>query len=175
MTYTEFLNYIGNGCSLFLDTLISVSNNLIHNYIFITIFGLSLFVALFWWFYDNFVVAPLKVKDNVDNWIDLKRRYKQFNDMKLNYISTNRIDVELLNYSNLVINRELYLKFLHERNDLAYSLTYTSLSLKREASKQLIEQDNMSSRIFRHWDSVNKERIVNQQEIDETNEILANF
>lgn len=196
MTYSEFLEFISNGIQLFYNTLIQVSNSLIHNYFFITILGLVLFSSLFWWFYYNVVVAPLKVKDNCDKWVDLKRNYKQFNDMKLNYISTNDYDVRLLNYANLKINRELYSHFLSNEKDLALSLSYKSIDLKNEASRLLNEKRKNDLRIkffseyiesispkrtrdddiFDEWEHKLKNKpITTQNDIDDMTNIINNF
>lgn len=175
MSYSDFLDFISNGCIMFLNAFINVSNSLIHNYIFITLLGLSIFITLFWWFYDNVVIALLKVKDNCDNWVDLKRRYKQFNDMKLNYISTNRYDVELLNYANLKINRELYYQFLNNENDLSFRLAYKSLSIKQEASKYLLDKFSTDDKILEYWRLKNSERVINDDDRKEVQDILSNF
>lgn len=67
MTYSEFINSLANGCSLIFNGILTMANGLIHNYIFITILGLSLF---------SFVIYTLvgciqsvhKDKNDLDNY-----------------------------------------------------------------------------------------------------------
>lgn len=175
MSYTDFLDFISNGCSMFINSFTAIANSLIHNYIIITLLGLSIFICLFWWFFDNFITAPLKVKDRCDEWVDLKRRYKQFNDMKLNYITTNEVDVRLLNYANLKINRDLYLQYLNNESETAFNLAYKSIGIKHEASIYLMDKKSTDSRIMQYWESQNKERIINEEDRKEVKDILSNF
>lgn len=72
MTYSEFLNYISNGFTLFYNTLISVSNTLLSNYFFITMLGLVIFVSIFYFvLYDIFGIPFFSIKKknkyNLDN------------------------------------------------------------------------------------------------------------
>ena len=50
MTYHNFLEFIFTPISYFVSFLTQVADSLIHNYIFITFFGITLFISLFWLF-----------------------------------------------------------------------------------------------------------------------------
>ena len=79
MSYNDFLDLISNGCTMFYNALISISNSLIHNYIFITLIGLSLFVSLLYLFMNNYVFnLSIKFRNKSDDFIDSERRYKLY-------------------------------------------------------------------------------------------------
>lgn len=74
MSYSEFVNTLGNGCSLIFNGIVNVSNTLIHNYIFITLLGLVLFCSIIH-IVSDFLVIPIK---NIDKKQDKKsdKKYK---------------------------------------------------------------------------------------------------
>lgn len=65
MTYSDFVNSFSNAFNLFLNGLITISNSLFNNYIFITLLGLSLFIFLFNLLID--IVLSLKKNKDVDS------------------------------------------------------------------------------------------------------------
>lgn len=74
MSYSDFVNILGNGCSLIFNGIVDFSNVLIHNYIFITLLGLVIFVSIVK-LVSDFIVIPL---GNIDNKVDKKsdKKYK---------------------------------------------------------------------------------------------------
>ena len=134
MTYSDFLDLISNGTQLFYDTLITISNYLITNWFFITILGISIFVIFFYWFFDNFIDAPLKVKDNVDYWIDTKRNYKLYNDVKLNFMDTCPKDVYMYKMKNLVSSKNVQIDYLKNYEGFEYLIKSMNMKLGREVS-----------------------------------------
>lgn len=46
MTYSEFLNAIGNAFTMFINGLTFLANSLLSNYFIITILGLAIFISL---------------------------------------------------------------------------------------------------------------------------------
>lgn len=55
MTYSEFIQTLVSPITTFVNGLKTIANSLMSNYIFITIFGLIIFVSLFWLIYDTFI------------------------------------------------------------------------------------------------------------------------
>lgn len=67
MSYSDFISSLSNGASLFYNSLIQVANSLIHNYIFITMLGITIFCSLL-----HFVVYAIRLpyfsqKKDLDN------------------------------------------------------------------------------------------------------------
>lgn len=56
MTYSNFIDSLSNGANLFYTSLVQVANSLIHNYIFITMLGLTIFCSLLY-----FVVYAIRL------------------------------------------------------------------------------------------------------------------
>lgn len=68
MSYSEFVDSLDYGFQLFYNTLISISNMLLNNYIFITILGLVIFISLIYFLFD-IINIPLFLshKNNLDD------------------------------------------------------------------------------------------------------------
>ena len=86
MTYTEFLNSLSGVISLFVDGLISIANNLIHNYFFVSILGIVMFCSIFW------VVFHI-IEDFIFSKID---RYEEYNDLYENYVLKKEVQSDYL-------------------------------------------------------------------------------
>lgn len=69
MTYSSFVDTLSNGFSMFYNGLITLANVMIHNYLIITLLGVSLFISLVYLFINNILTIPFNRKDkvNLDN------------------------------------------------------------------------------------------------------------
>lgn len=69
MTYSNFIDTLSNGFSMFYSGLITLANSLINNYLIITILGISIFISLICFFINRILSMPYNRKDkvNLDN------------------------------------------------------------------------------------------------------------
>lgn len=70
MSYSDFVNTLANGFSLFYNSLVSIANVLIHNYLVITILGVGIFISLMYLFLNDILTIPFiskKIKADLDN------------------------------------------------------------------------------------------------------------
>lgn len=70
MSYSDFVNTLANGFSLFYNSLVSIANVLIHNYLVITILGVGIFISLIYLFLNDILTIPFiskKTKSDLDN------------------------------------------------------------------------------------------------------------
>ena len=177
MQYSEFLDFISNGCSLIFNTLIQVANNLMSNYFFITILGISIFSSLLWFFLDNVVYRPVdNVRDNCEDFIHSKRKYNLFHEVRYNFLQTNEKDVYLSRMANLKLNRNVFDNYLSENKDLEFSIRFKQLNTSNEVYRAIKSTNNNDEKIFKHW---NDEILANQNDVKtadpEIQKILANF
>lgn len=197
MSYQDFLDSLLYGINLFLDNFDLVINNLFTNYIFITFLGITIFLSLLNWFLKHVVFAPLKVKDNIDYWVDTKRNYKLYNDVKYNYMFTNDIDVNLYKYKNLVMSKQVQALYLSNNTDLESYLKRINLNLGRKEAllslqinkdleyklkeenyklQQLVKKNNsIDEKIFEDWERKKRNNKSNLSDIKESQDILDNF
>lgn len=105
MSYSDFLNLIGNAFTLFLDTITKWCNVLIHNYFFITILGVVLFCSLVLFLFDYFTgclsIPSSFLKKSVDNPVTNNILYAEQNN---NYLLQELSSVNsstLLQYNNI--------------------------------------------------------------------------
>lgn len=175
MTYTEFLDLISNGCSLVFNTLIQVANNLMSNYFFITILGISIFSSLLWFFLDNIMYKPVEnVHNNCEDFISSKRKYNLFHEVRYNFLQTNEKDVYLSRMANLKLNRNIFDNYLSENKDLEFSIRFKQLNTSNECYRAIKNTNNNDEKIFKHWGEA-KERLTTQDDIKEMKEIIDNF
>lgn len=83
MTYSEFVDTLGNGCSLIFNGIVEVSNTLIHNYIFITLLGLVLFCSVIY-IVSDFLIIPLG---------DIDKKQDKKSDKKFKHSSPESTDI----------------------------------------------------------------------------------
>ena len=85
MTYSEFLQSLQPGFSLFFETLTKVQATLIHNYIFMTLLGLTIFVSLWYLILgliDDTLDSKSRDKSNKDDFnSDIKYPSKQLSNI----------------------------------------------------------------------------------------------
>lgn len=75
MSYSDFLSLVGNGCNLIFTNLGVFVNTMIHNYIFITLIGLTIFISLIKWVFSKVINAPSYLNEDLD---DTKHAYFSF-------------------------------------------------------------------------------------------------
>lgn len=102
MSYSEFVNTLVNGCNLIYENISRIANVLIHNYIFITILGLVLFVSLMSIFSD-FLIIPLK---DIDKKQDKKsdQKYKNKNKNKNKNNSSEPESTDFVEYPDVELS-----------------------------------------------------------------------
>lgn len=68
MSYSDFLDFISNGFTLFFDNIFRVANNLMTNYIFITLVGVVIFISLIHVIYD-LIISLIIEHDGLDKYV----------------------------------------------------------------------------------------------------------
>ena len=67
MTYSEFINTLSDGCTMFFNGIFTIANSLMSNYIVITLLGLSLFSFVIYTLVNCFQLFH-KDKNDLDNY-----------------------------------------------------------------------------------------------------------
>lgn len=92
MSYQEFLNTLISPIRLFVSALSQVADSLIHNYIFITLLGLSLFISLVWLIYytfHNFINSKI---DRIESKMEKYKNYELYKEVQKEYLNKHRND-----------------------------------------------------------------------------------
>lgn len=91
MSYSEFISTFQSGIDIFLNSLYSFSNNLIHNYIFITILCIILFSSFLFFFIDTiYDIFNFHIKNNIDDYLDGYNNLDRFQRFKHSWYNKNR-------------------------------------------------------------------------------------
>ena len=151
MTYQEFLNQFIEPISSFVSWLSMVANNLIHNYIFITFVGITLFISLLFLLYYS-------VKDFFES-----RR--------------NNADKYLDKYNDYVIRQKIRRDFMQKEPDLFYENLYKDYVFKKAVRDDFVENNNSNTddKIFSHWHDKSTGFPLSKAEEKELNDILEKF
>lgn len=178
LTYNEFLDLISNGVQLFVNGFVMVASSLITNYIFITLLGMVLFSSLLFLFIDNIVLKPMyNVKDNVDKWVDYKRNYVLYNDVRLNFLKTHSIDAYNVKMEDLKLNRNVFDNYLSNYKDLEFSIKSKQLENSNDVYRHIKSTNKNDEDIFNRWEHVlsSNERVITEEEKKQLDDIIKNF
>lgn len=143
MTYNEFLNSLTSGINIFINNISLVADSLLHNYIFITFFGIVIFVSLFHFLTDYLFDYIHSTRNNIEEEIDLYKKYKKYQLVKLKFLHKDRKIVYDINYLNHMIKQGVMRDYISQHyND------YKNLQLV----KYEVSQDNKYRYLIKHTD-----------------------
>lgn len=148
MTYNDFLNQFVGVISSFVSWLISVSNVLIHNYFFITIFGLALFCSFFWLVYHIFSDTIKHIIYGYDDYNNLYDYYVLKKQVQSDYLDNHYNDEYDLKYRYKVLDLQVMNGVYQNNYDLIKDNKIHNLQLNIDALKELKRinlQDNDDS------------------------------
>lgn len=151
MTYNDFLNQFIQPISNFINWLSMVADNLIHNYIFLTIFGISIFISLFYLVF-NFIRDYFdRMHDNVDRYLNKYNDYKMLQNVRSDFMQKE---------SNLFFNN-LYKDYVFKKS-------------VQDLYKDL-KDDNVDDKIFKRWYDKRTGEVLTDEEQKELNNLIDNF
>lgn len=137
MTYPEFVDSLSYGFSLFIDTLIRVSNVLMHNYIFITLVGLSIFISLFYLIY-YFIHDVIDSRIyNIEDKLNRKKIYELYKEIRNEYLDEHRTDEFMYLYNYYILKQQVMNGILQNHSEVLLDNYKMQLDLKKNALKEL--------------------------------------
>lgn len=135
--YNDFLEFIFTPLSYFINWLSLVANNLIHNYFFITILGLVLFVSLFWFLY-NIIFGFLSHKINqYEDFNDKYDDYVESKQIRSLYLDKHRLDEFAYLYDYMILKQQVLNGIYQNHSDLILDNKIQNLKLNITALKDL--------------------------------------
>lgn len=137
MTYSQFLQFIGNAFNLFKDTFLSVADMLIKNYFFITILGIPIFISLIWLVY-NLIHDILTSKiDMYEEYSDKMKNYELNQEVKYDYLKKHRLDVYDYVYDMSILRQQVLNGIYRNHKDLILDNKIENFKLNAEALKKM--------------------------------------
>lgn len=144
MTYSDFVDSLSYGFSLFINTLYSWSEILIHNYIFITLLGCVLFCSLVMLVYNYFIGKINDKSNELDSYLEQKRRYWLSQDIAMDYYYLNKFKIYHLKIDKYRLNKCIEYDYLNKYIGDEFRYRFRNLVLNREVGKafNLIQENN---------------------------------
>ena len=108
MTYQDFLDSLVSPITSFVSWLGMVANSLIHNYIFITMLGIVLFISLVWLVYD---IIDWFFYSHINDYDDFNNRlydYGVFKKVQYEYLNKNYDKEFEYKYKLRVLNEQVF-------------------------------------------------------------------
>lgn len=137
MTYQEFLNSLVSPITSFVNWLTMVANNLIHNYIFITFLGITIFISFIWLIFHLIFDYFDKVNNRYDDYSDKYYNYELFKEVQSNYLNKHYVDEFDYRYRCKVLNGQVLNAYLHNNSDLDVDNKRLANLNKIESLKQI--------------------------------------
>lgn len=139
MTYQDFLSTLVSPINYFINWLSIVADSLIHNYIFITMFGIVLFISLVWLVYDIIDWFFYSHINDYDDYNDRMYDYKLLKEVQSDYLDNNYSNEFDYRYRSKVLNGQVLNVYLSQNKDLDIDNKRLSNSNKMESLKKLKE------------------------------------
>ena len=151
MTYNEFLNQFIQPISNFITWLSMVADNLIHNYFFLTFFGITIFISLFYLVFNFVKDYFVRRHNNIENYLNKYNDYKMFQNVRSD--------------------------FMQKEPNLFYDNLYKDYVFKKSVQDLYHELNNptQDERIFSRWYDKKTGIPLSKDEEKEINDILENF
>ena len=133
MTYQDFLDSLVSPITSFVSWLSMVANSLIHNYIFITMLGIVLFISLVWLVYD---IIDWFFYSHINDYDDFNNRlydYGVFKKVQYEYLNKNYDKEFEYKYKLRVLNEQVFSSLLHNNRDLLLQNTKSNMYLRHNA------------------------------------------
>lgn len=137
MTYSQFLDFIGNAFNLFRDTFLSVADMLIKNYFFITILGIPIFISLIWlvyYFIHDILISKI---DKYEEYSDKMKNYELNQEVKYDYLKKHRLDVYDYVYDMTILKQQVINGIYKYHKDLFLENKIENFKLNAEALKKM--------------------------------------
>ena len=137
MTYQQFLNSLVSPITSFIEWLTMVANNLIHNYIFISFLGITIFISFVWFIFHLIFNYFDKVNNRYDDYSDKYYNYELFKEVQSNYLNKHYVDEFDYRYRSKVLNGQVLNAYLHNNSDLDIDNKRLSNLNKIESLKEI--------------------------------------
>lgn len=140
MSYQDFLNTLISPIRLFVSALTEVADSLVHNYIFITLLGLSLFISLVWLIYYTFHDFINSKINSIEDKIDRYKKYELYKETQREYLDKHRVD-EFMYLYDLTILKQQVMNGIYRNNPEVLLDNITQFNkLKAKALKSIKEE-----------------------------------
>lgn len=147
MSYSDFLNTLIAPIQLFIDALFSVAGSLKSNYIFLTLFGITLFISCFWWFVNMIHDFFYDRIDEREDYINKYNEYVLYQNIQHEYIHRHRADYLDLKYDKYAISQQAIMDYFYKNKGVLEQFKLDNLKLSKQAtldflnSNPILEQD----------------------------------
>ena len=137
MSYSDFLNQFVGVISLFINSLISVSESLMSNYIFITFLGITIFVSLFWFLHNIVMRFFENVVSGYEDYNDLYDDYVLKKQVQSDYLDNHYDDEYDFRYRSKLLNLQVLNGLYQTQHDLLVENRIENLQTNIDALKEL--------------------------------------
>ena len=137
MTYSDFLNQFVGVISSFISWLSDVSDVLIHNYFFITILGITLFISFFWLVYHLFNDVIRNIIYGYDDYNDMYDKYVLKKQIQSDYLDNHYQDEFDLKYRYKTLDLQVRNALFNADYELMKDNRIKNLQLNIDALKEL--------------------------------------
>lgn len=142
MSYSDFLDTLISPIRLFVSALSQVADSLIHNYIIITLLGLTLFISLVWLIYYTFHDFINSKIDKIEDKLDRYKNYELYKETQREYLDKHRVDEFMYLYDLTILKQQVLNGIYRNHPDLLYDNMKNNLKMRIEVLKN-INQDNL--------------------------------
>lgn len=118
MSYSQWLDTLVSPIQYFINWLIAIADSLIHNYIFITFLGITLFISLVWFIFHLIFDFIDSINDRYDDYNDKYYNYELLKEVQSDYLDKHYIDEYDYRYRSKVLNGQVLNGYLQQNKDL---------------------------------------------------------
>lgn len=137
MSYQDFLDTLVSPINSFINWLSLVANSLIHNYIVITLLGITLFISLVWFIFYLIFDYFDKINNRYDDYNDKFYNYELLKDVQIDYLNSHYLKEFDYRYRNKVLNSQVLNAYLSQNKELDIDNRRLANSNKMESLKQI--------------------------------------
>ena len=133
MSYSEWLDTLVSPISNFVNWLSMVADSLIHNYFFITLLGITLFLSSVWLVYS---IIDWFFYSKINDYDDIENKYYDYcisKKVQSRYLDEHYLDEFEYRYKIRVLSEQVLTSFLLKNKDLIISNRRDNLRLLHKA------------------------------------------
>lgn len=137
MSYQEFLNTLISPIQYFISWLSMVADVLIHNYYFITMLGIVLFISLFWLVYyliHDFIYSRF---NDYEDFNDRYKKYVELQEIKKKYLDNHRLDVFEYLYDYKILQQQVINAIYQKHPQIMLENKINNFKLSAEALRKM--------------------------------------
>ncbi len=145
MSYSDFLDTLISPIRLFVSALSQVADSLIHNYIIITLLGITLFISLVWLIYYTFHDFINTRIDKIEDKIDRYNKYELYKETQREYLNQHRVDEFMYLYDMTILKQQVMNGIYRNHPDVLLDNITQFNKLRAQALKNIkneYENDN---------------------------------